>query len=365
MLIPHSNTDLVAYVPRAPRAGETLHGTDFHQGFGGKGANQAVMARKLGAATAMVGAVGDDVFGTQTMQHFKELGVDTAHMNVVKSVPSGVAPIIVEASGSNSIIIIGGANDTVTPDQVAAAAPALRGAGALWPQMEVPLPATAAALTACPRLGTGAGAGPVRVFNPAPAPETLWEAPNGGTGVSQADRTALAAVASTCDIFSPNETELENLVGLPVDATSLPSMAAAAAALFKHATPRVLLVTLGAHGVLLAVPDGSGGITTRLVPATPVAAVDTSGAGDCFMGSLATLLATPLGEAGTLGKVVFDGPQVHLEVLAAAVKGAGELASLSVQARGTQSSYPTGDAAEVQAILQRTWAAVERAGASA
>lgn len=347
--------DLIAYVPRSPRPGETLHGRDFHQGFGGKGANQAVMAAKMGADTTMVSAVGADGFGQQTLANFAEVGVDTQHVAVHSGVPTGVAPITVTDSGANSIIIVAGANARVDEEQVQEAAPALCQAGALLTQLEVPLPATLTALQACPRLGAGTGAAPVRIFNPAPAPETRWQHASPGPGVTPATSASLRAAASAADIFSPNETELENLLGRKVDAASPQSLLDAGAALFEVASPRVLLVTLGAQGVLLMARGPGGALTSALVPAPKVpAVVDTSGAGDCFMGALGAILAGPAPRTATgttLGQVVFGGDTVDLHALTAATSAAARIASISVTARGTQASYPAAGDAQVQGIL--------------
>jgi ribokinase len=113
-----SNLDLVSYVPRLPRLGETLHGTRFQMGFGGKGANQAVMAAKLGAAVAMVTKLGRDVFGDNTRDNFQRWRIDTTHVLTTDAAFSGVAPIAVDPDGHNAIIVVPGANDLLTPEEV-------------------------------------------------------------------------------------------------------------------------------------------------------------------------------------------------------------------------------------------------------
>ncbi|CAH3197373.1 unnamed protein product, partial [Porites evermanni] len=111
-------TDLVSYVPRLPKAGETIHGTKFSMGFGGKGANQCVMAARLGAKTAMVAKVGNDSFGERYIENFKQNGVNTDHVSVTSEASTGVAPIAVNANGENSIVIVSGANDILSEDDV-------------------------------------------------------------------------------------------------------------------------------------------------------------------------------------------------------------------------------------------------------
>src|SRR5919204_6219127 len=120
-----ANIDLISYVPRLPRLGETLHGTRFQMGYGGKGANQAVMAAKLGARVTMVTKLGRDVFGDDTLTNFREWGVDTEHVLFTDDAASGVAPIAVAPDGNNSIIIVTGANDLLTEDEIERARPTI------------------------------------------------------------------------------------------------------------------------------------------------------------------------------------------------------------------------------------------------
>ena len=156
------NVDLVAYSTRMPGPGETVIGERFELGFGGKGANQAVMARLLGADVAMVNSLGDDVFGDMTMRNFERLGIDTTYLARVPG-SSGVAPIWVEPDGTNRIIVISGANDALTPDDAAAAIDTLDRVDIVLGQLEIPQAATAAAFNAAVARGA------VTILNPAPA----------------------------------------------------------------------------------------------------------------------------------------------------------------------------------------------------
>jgi len=161
------NIDLISYVPRLPVLGETLHGTRLHMGFGGKGANQAVMAAKLGAHVTMISKLGRDVFGDNTLQNFQRFGIATQHVHFTDQAFSGVAPIAVEPEGGNSIIIVTGANDLLTVDEIQAARADIAAADVLVCQLEIPLELNLAAL----RLARAEG---VRtIFNPAPAQSEL------------------------------------------------------------------------------------------------------------------------------------------------------------------------------------------------
>src|ERR1700756_700387 len=138
-VIGSANTDLITFADTFPRAGETLFGSNFDLGFGGKGANQAVAARLCGAQVLMVAKVGNDLFGEATLRNFSSFGVNTAHVNIVDGAPTGVAPIFVEPGGQNRIIVVKGANDRLTPADVDAAAQELRRVHTIILQFEVPL----------------------------------------------------------------------------------------------------------------------------------------------------------------------------------------------------------------------------------
>jgi ribokinase len=293
-----ANVDLTFRTARLPRVGETVAGHAFHLGFGGKGANQAVIAARLGARVTLVGKVGRDVFGEQTLAHYRAEGVDTAHLRVDPDRPSGTAAIVVDDEARNCIIVVPGANEALSPADVRASAAAVGSADVLLCQLEVPAETTREAL----RLARAAG---VRtVLNPAPAAPL------------PPDLLALA------DLCIPNETEAELLTGEPV---TTPAQAEAAARSLLRQGPRAVLVTLGSRGVLIA--DGPA---AEHLPALPVAAVDPTGAGDAFIGGLAVFLAEgcPLREAA---------------------RRASAVAALSVTRLGTQTAFPR--RAEVDAFL--------------
>ena len=284
------NLDLISYVPRLPSMGETLHGSRFHMGFGGKGANQAVMAAKLGGDVAMVTKLGQDVFGENTLKNFKSWRVNTQHVHFTDQAFSGVAPIAVDSEGHNSIIIVTGANDLLTGEEIEAARPAIAASAILVCQLVIPLDINLAALRIAREEGVKT------IFNPAPA---LSEIPE--------------EFYALCDIICPNETETELLTGMSVE--SLEEAENAAKVLIERGAASVIL-TLGERGSLVVTDT-----ITEHVPVEPVKALDTTGAGDAFVGSLAFFLAT--------GKSLAD-----------SVKRANRIAAVSVQSSGTQTSFP-------------------------
>ena len=254
-----ANTDLITFGDAFPRPGETIFGQNFDLGFGGKGANQAIAARLCGAEVLMVARVGDDLFGEATIRNFASFGVDTTHVRVLPGVSTGVAPIFVEPSGQNRIIVVKGANDRLLPADVDAAAAQLRSVDTIILQFEIPLETIYHTVRF-------ARANNIRcIVNPAPA--------------LPADLAQLTAA----DYFIPNETEAELITGHPVH--TVEEAGACARALLQKGFRKVIL-TLGARGALLA--DAAG---TVQVPPYTVTAVDTTGAGDAFIGSLAVFLA--------------------------------------------------------------------------
>ncbi len=251
--------DLVAYISRMPESGETLVGDRFQMGFGGKGANQAVMARLLGAEVAMVNCLGDDPYGEMYRQNFARYGIDTTHVQTVPGA-SGVAPIWVEADGSNRIIIIPGANHALTIRQATEAIDALDPLQVVIGQFEIPQPVTAAAFTAARQRGI------TTILNPAPA------------AVLEAE------LLTATDWLIPNETEFALLAGeQPTDAAILN---------FAERTDTRLVITLGEQGVAMVTTAR----TVERLLAQPVTAIDTTGAGDAFVGAFAYGLASGLDE---------------------------------------------------------------------
>ncbi len=257
------NIDLVAYTPRVPDAGETVIGDRFQMGFGGKGANQAVMAARLGARVSMIGALGDDVYAAMTLENLARQGVDAGHVARVAG-SSGVAPIWVEPDGTNRIIVVPGANGAVDAGAAANGLRSLARVDAVVGQLEIPQAVTTAAFRTARELGA------VTILNPAPA-ATL-------------DRALLDAA----DWLIPNETEFAILARVesfdPADDADLLAYAA-------RIRPR-LAITLGSQGAALITGRG----TVIRLPAVPVAAVDTTGAGDAFIGAFAFGLAAGLDE---------------------------------------------------------------------
>ena len=282
--------DQIAYASRMPERGETVIGERFEQGFGGKGANQAVMARLMGARVAMVNALGDDGYGEQTLANFTRHGIDTTH---VRRVPgsSGVAPIWVEPDGSNRIIVIPGANDGLLPEHAAAAIEAQERVDAVIGQFEVGQAVTTAAFQAARARGA------ITILNPAPA----------------ASISPDLAVAS--DWIIPNETEfaiIARAAGLPGEVDDDAGLAQAVTTLGTR-----LLVTLGDRGAALVGEEGN----VHVVPTPRVEAVDTTGAGDAFVGAFAFALASGWDEVD-------------------AVRLGCAIAAESVRRPGTQSSFP-------------------------
>jgi ribokinase len=253
-----ANTDLQFMSDAMPRGGETVFGTAFDMGFGGKGANQAVAASLCGAAVEMVGAVGGDLFGTETIRNFNALGVQTAGVRVIPEVATGAALILVSPDGENRIIVAKGANDLLTPADVEAAEPRLAAVQMVLLQFEIPLETVYRTIRM-------AHAHNVRcIVNPAPA--------------LAADLAELALA----DYLILNETEAEVITGRQVRSET--DLNVCIDALLKSGMRRVIL-TLGARGAVLA------SRSTRVhVPAFEVSVVDTTGAGDAFIGSLAVFL---------------------------------------------------------------------------
>jgi ribokinase len=285
-----ANMDQTFRADRLPRPGETVFGTDFYQGFGGKGANQAVAAARLGANVAFVGKVGDDDFGRATRKQLVAEGIDVTHLGIDRGRPTGTAAILVDSSGENAIVGVPGANLGLTPENVDDAADLLRNSRILLAPCETMIETLQEAF----RIAHAEGV--LCLLNPAPARDLPEE------------------LLRKVDICLPNETELRQLTGQPTE--TLEQVAAAATTL-QGRGPRTVVVTLGARGALVAGPDG-----WQHVAGVPVAALDTSGAGDAFCGAFATFLAE--------GDSIFT-----------AAQRANVVAARSVVHFGTQASFPT------------------------
>jgi ribokinase len=248
------NMDLVVRAPRHPQPGETILGTDFQTFPGGKGANQAVSAARLGGQVKMVGRVGTDPFGDSLLATLRQDGVDTATVFRTGGVASGVALITVNDAGQNNIVVVPGANWRLLPQDLHAALPIFEGAAVVLLQLEIPL------VTAIEAVGLARAQGARVILNPSPA--------------QPLSRELLAQV----DYLLPNEHELAMLTGMQPGSL--------AADRLKPLGIGCLVVTLGADGALVL----EEGISHHL-PAHPVTAVDTTAAGDAFAGAFAVALS--------------------------------------------------------------------------
>jgi ribokinase len=266
-----SNVDLVTYVERMPVWGETIAAPRFEMNHGGKGANQAVAAARLGASVVMVSKIGDDMLGDGVLRNFEDVGVSTRNVQRVVGQSTGTATILVNPSGDNFILIVKGANGDLTPADVKRAGEELKTCDLILLQLEVPLETVYAALAFGKRHGVRT------VLNPAPAIRDLD-----------------MARACEASFLTPNETELAILAGMPVESEE--EIAAAANSLLAKGCATVI-VTLGARGALLAAPHG----LKRIAP-VKVRAVDSTGAGDAFIGSFARYSASGLAVEAALDK---------------------------------------------------------------
>jgi ribokinase len=292
------NMDVVATAERHPRVGETVFGKDVLYFPGGKGANQAVAAAKLGATTALIGRLGKDAFGAELRAFLAGQGVDLSWMRETDGAHTGTA-IITLADADNTIVVVPGANGLVTPEDVSAA-PLAKGDVAVS-QFEIPLPAI------CVFFERARAAGAITILNPAPA------------------RACDAGLLDLVDVLVLNETELGLLAKTELREGDDVACFVQAARALQVRREQIICVTLGKRGAV-ALVDGEA----IIVPGRRVTAVDTTGAGDCFVGALAAQLAQ--------GATVRD-----------AIGYANAAASIGVQRMGAAPSMPT--AAEVAAAL--------------
>jgi ribokinase len=287
-VIGSANIDLTTFTDRFPKPGETIFGQKFDLGFGGKGANQAVAARLCGAAVFMVARVGSDLFGPATIENFKKLGIDTTHVKQVEGLSSGVAPIFVDPSGQNRILVVKGANGALRPEAIDDASETLKTVDCIVLQFEIPLETVYYAVAFARKHGIRC------IVNPAPA-----------QAIESSSLTGL-------DYFVPNESEAEAITGIRV--SNVEEARQCASVLLASGMKRTI-ITLGANGSLLAGQDLS-----EHVPAFPVESVDSTGAGDAFIGSFAVFLAEGVAEKE-------------------AVRRANLYAALSTTGVGTQKSF--------------------------
>lgn len=283
-----ANIDLTTFTDRFPKPGETIFGQKFDLGFGGKGANQAVAARLCGAEVFMVARVGSDLFGPATIDNFRKQGIDPTHVKQVDGLSSGVAPIFVEPNGQNRIFVVKGANDALKPADVDAAAEVLKSSDCIVLQFEIPIETVYYTITFARKHGIRC------ILNPAPA--------------QPVDTAALKDL----DYFVPNESEAETIMRTGVKTVE---EAKQCAGNLLSAGIRRVIITLGANGSLLATREG----TEHVLPFA-VNSVDSTGAGDAFIGSFAVFLAEGVPEKE-------------------AVRRANLYAALSTTGVGTQKSF--------------------------
>lgn len=289
IVIGSSNTDMVIKSAHLPAPGETILGGEFFMNPGGKGANQAVAAAKLGGEVVFVAKVGDDIFGQEAVQGFKNEGINTDFIVVDPRNPSGVATIMVDDQGENCIAVASGANGTLSPADIDNALAQIDAADVLLMQLETPIPTIDYAASA------GSEKWKTIILNPAPA---------------QALSDDLLA---KLDVITPNEIEAEVLTGIKVENTGDAEKAARA---LRRKGVGTVIITLGSQGAFVVADSFTG-----MVPVRKVNAVDTTAAGDTFNGALAVGMANGL-------------------PIEAAVEFANKAASVSVTRLGAQASAP-------------------------
>ena len=290
VVVGSSNTDLVVKSTTLPKPGETVLGGKFQKVAGGKGANQAVVAARLGAEVTFVAKLGTDLFGKDALEGLKVQGLDTSYISFDEYEASGVALIMVDEAGENCISVASGTNALLTTEDIDRASEAFAQASCLLVQLETPIPTVqhAIALAAAQDCKV--------ILNPAPATHIPDD------------------VLAKVDWITPNETEAEILTGIKVDG---PVTAEAAAEIFKAKGVKSVIITMGAQGAYVNTADFHG-----IVPSQKVEAVDTTAAGDTFNGALAVALADQM-------------PTVQ------AVTYANAAAAYSVTQFGAQSSAPS------------------------
>lgn len=289
VVIGSSNTDMVIKAPRIPRPGETILGGKFLMNPGGKGANQAVAAARMGAEVSFVTRVGNDIFGRQAIENFESEGIDISFVSVDNDNPSGVALIMVDDGGENCIAVAPGANNSVGSQDIALAAQTIRDAAIVLVQLEIPLN-TVTLIAEVVSKGNSR-----LILNPAPAAPLTDE------------------LLKQVYLLTPNESEAELLTGIKVTGEA---SAAKAASIIKSKGVENVVITLGSSGAYLSGEGFEG-----LVPGYKVHALDTTAAGDTFNGALAVAIS----EGRTLPE---------------AVAFANKVASISVTRMGAQSSVP-------------------------
>jgi len=278
-----SNIDQIAYVESTPADGETVFGNEYKMGFGGKGANQAVMSALMGADTYMITCLGDDVYAEMTLDNYKKNGVNIDHIQRVPG-SSGVAPIWVDSSGQNRIIVVSGANDLINGDDAVESIKKIDGLNAVIAQFEIPLEVTEKVFEYAKSNNI------TTILNPAPA------------------KIPSDSLLDLTDWFIPNEVEFETISGLNAfEDSNLVN--------YSRTINSNLIVTLGENGAAYV----ENGVVNK-INAPKVTAIDTTGAGDAFVGAFSFALASDF-------------------TIEDSIKLGIERATDSVTRTGTQSSY--------------------------
>jgi ribokinase len=285
-----ANMDLIVKSSRIPAVGETILGTDFFMLPGGKGANQAVAAAKVGATVHFVAKLGEDVYGNESLNNFKSVGIDTKYITRTKDAPSGVALINIDDKGQNQIVVVPGANGKLSPSDVQSSSSAIEQSAVVVAQLEIQLETVQKAAELAKKYNAQF------ILNPAPA------------------QALPAKLLAAVDILTPNETEASLLTG--IDVTDLDSARKASAKLLECGV-KAVIITMGAQGFLLTTSQQN-----TFVKAVKVTPVDSTAAGDAFTGSLAAALAW--------GKSLEEASEF-----------ANFVAALSVTKVGAQASMPT------------------------
>jgi len=299
-IVGSSNIDLVVKSKRLPLRGETILGGEFLMVPGGKGANQAVAAAKLGAEVFFIAKLGNDIFGTQSFTNFKKEGVNTRFVTRTDKASSGVASIAVDEGGNNTIVVAPGANHLLTPQDVKKARSQIASCGAVVAQLEIPLKTVEFTARLANKFGIPF------ILDPAPARKLSNE------------------LLAKTDIIKPNETEAQILTGIEV--ANIHTAAKAAKKLLSRGV-KTVIITMGSKGCFLM-----NNQISEFFPARKVKAVDSTAAGDAFVGGLAFCIAQ--------GKSITE-----------AIKFAGSVAALSVTKMGAQSSMP--DMKEVEKFIKQ------------
>lgn len=301
VVVGSSNTDMVIRCDRMPRPGETVLGGEFMMNHGGKGANQAVAAAKLGGNVTFIAKVGNDVFGSQTIEMLKHHGIDTRHVSVSETYPSGVALINVDTKGENSISVASGANGALSIADIERAEETIAEADVLIAQLETPIPTITRAAQIAKKHGVTV------ILNPAPAPTAPL--PN--------------ELLANVDILIPNKTEAEIISGIAI--TDESSELAAIDSMAGKGI-NTIIITLGPKGALIC--QNKNYIE---IPSLKVKAVDTTAAGDTFCGAFCVALT----EGASLEEAVTFGNRA---------------AAISVTRQGAQQSTPTRDEVELFSV---------------